>query len=70
MTPMLHVGDEIGFKALSCEQVAELMGLTHKQRGVTICRLAASGSLKGRKVGRTWRFHPQAVQDYLLVRER
>ncbi len=55
-----------GFKALTCDQVADMLGLTTKHKGLTVRRMAANGIIRARKAGRTWRFHPQAVEDYLL----
>lgn len=59
--------ESLGTLALTCDQVAEKLGLTNKHKRKTICRLAALGLIAGRKVGKGWRFHPQAVDNYLLT---
>ena len=46
---------------LTVDEVVQLLRLSRD----TIYRLAASGELPGRKIGRTWRFPSDAVEAYV-----
>jgi len=49
---------------LTTTQVATLLAVSPR----TICLWAESHALPGLKVGRQWRFHPEAVQHWLANR--
>ena len=51
---------------LSVEQLAQLLQVD----ATTVRKLAATGELPGRKLGRHWRFSRQAVLDWLANPER
>ena len=45
---------------LTCKEVAELMRVSRS----TVWKLAASGKLPGKKVGRGWRFPRDAIEQF------
>ena len=53
---------------LNDKQVAELLGMSSPHAYQWIQKEARAGRLRGRKVGRFWRFHRDAVMDYLLLK--
>ena len=48
-------------EVLTIKQVAEYLQVSPD----TVYRLATSGELQGRKIGRIWRFPKEAIQEYL-----
>lgn len=46
---------------LGADEVAEMLGLTARQ----VRELAKAGKLAGSKVGKSWRFRPDDVADYV-----
>ena len=54
-------------KILTESEVADHLKLTHPTRIKTIQRMARAGLIRGNKVGREWRFHIKAIEDFLLV---
>jgi excisionase family DNA binding protein len=54
-----------GQEVLTIKQVAEFLQVSTD----IVYRLAASGELQGRKIGRIWRFPKEAIRGYLWERE-
>lgn len=50
---------------LTTTQVAELLAVTPR----SVCLWAESGELPGLKVGRQWRFHSAAVEQWLAKKD-
>ena len=53
---------------LTIKQVAEFLQVSTD----TVYRLATSGELQGRKIGRIWRFPKDAIENYIreVIQER
>lgn len=51
-------------EVLTDRQLADIMKVHWK----TIQHLARLGDIRGQKIGKKWRFHRDAVRDYLLSR--
>ena len=52
-------------QVLTTKKVAEFLQVSTD----TVYRLATSGELQGRKIGRIWRFPKEAIRGYLWERE-
>ncbi len=48
-------------EVLTAEELAEYLGVHYR----TVLHLAREGSLPGRRVGNSWRFHKQAIDEWL-----
>ena len=55
----VHV--DITREVLTIKQVAELLQVSPDM----VYRLAAAGQLRGRKIGRIWRFSKDAIEDFM-----
>jgi len=52
-------------EVLSAEELAEYLGVNYR----TILQMAREGRLPGRRVGTAWRFHKEAIDQWLAARE-
>lgn len=59
---MLTVNDT----ALTLDDVINRLQVPGKHPKRTLLTYIRSGRIRGRKVGKQWRFHPQAITDFLL----
>lgn len=50
---------------LSLEQVAKMLDVSER----TVTRQIRAGKLKGFKVGKSWRFRVEAVDEFILLQE-
>ncbi len=48
-------------EVLTAEELAQYLGVHYR----TVLQLAREGSLPGRRVGNSWRFHKQAIDEWL-----
>ena len=51
-------------EVITDRQLAEILGVGWK----TIQRMARQGEIRGKQVGRAWRFHRDAIRDFLLTK--
>jgi len=51
---------------LTVDDVVERLKVTGKNPRRTVISYALKGLLRGRRINRDWRFHPQAITDFLL----
>ena len=52
-------------EVLSAEELAQYLGVNYR----TILQMAREGRLPGRRVGTAWRFHKDAIDEWLAARE-
>jgi len=55
----------VSLELLTIEEVMDLLRVSRD----TVYRLAASGKLPGRKIGRAWRFPKDEIESYVRQRE-
>ncbi len=51
---------------LTLDDVVERLKVPGKSPKRTVIAYIKDGKIKARKIGKAWRFHPQAISDFLL----
>lgn len=55
---------------LTDREVAGILKLGKVNSWKTVQKLAREGRIRGQKIAGKWRFHPSAVEDFLMIGNR